>query len=58
MGYTLRVDQWRYGAWFNFSYAEDAQSGRVAGPDWEAVIARELYNHAGDDGGDNSSTLA
>ena len=50
MGYTLRVDQWRYGAWFNFSYAED-EAGRVSGPDWDAVLARELYNHAGDDGG-------
>ena len=50
MGYALRVDEWRYNAWFNFSYAQD-ENGKVAGPEWDAVLARELYTHEGDDGG-------
>jgi iduronate 2-sulfatase len=43
MGYTVRVDEWRYTCWFGFDKA------RIV-PDVEDIIARELYDHRGDPG--------
>eukprot|EP00403_Amphidinium_massartii_P007535 CAMPEP_0178375700 /NCGR_PEP_ID=MMETSP0689_2-20121128/3024_1 /TAXON_ID=160604 /ORGANISM="Amphidinium massartii, Strain CS-259" /LENGTH=496 /DNA_ID=CAMNT_0019995703 /DNA_START=155 /DNA_END=1645 /DNA_ORIENTATION=+ len=43
MGYSVRVDNWRYTAWFR------VPKGTMK-PDLTDVLARELYSHAGDDG--------
>jgi len=43
MGYTVRVDDWRYTAWFGFD-------GPAMQPKRHEILGRELYSHAGDDG--------
>ena len=43
MGYTVRVEGWRYTCWFAF----DGESVSV---ETDKVIGRELYTHAGDTG--------
>lgn len=43
MGYSVRVDEWRYTVWFGFDGA------RVV-PKTDDIIGRELYSHVGDDG--------
>merc|ERR1711879_36184 len=43
MGYSVRVDDWRYTAWFQFD-------GARLRPQVNDIIGRELYSHAGDDG--------
>eukprot|EP00928_Gymnodinium_smaydae_P048650 TRINITY_DN32549_c0_g1_i1.p1 TRINITY_DN32549_c0_g1~~TRINITY_DN32549_c0_g1_i1.p1 ORF type:complete len:450 (+),score=34.40 TRINITY_DN32549_c0_g1_i1:145-1494(+) len=43
MGYSVRVDEWRYTAWFGF----DGPSVQV---DRDVILGRELYAHHGDDG--------
>ena len=39
MGYTIRVDKYRYTAWVPFNRS-------TATADWSKVLARELYNHS------------
>eukprot|EP01050_Picozoa_sp_SAG11_P009711 SAG11_NODE_932_length_6489_cov_6.539039_2_plen_168_part_00 len=41
MGYTVRVDEWRYTCWFGFD-------GKSQTPNRDEVIGRELYDHRGD----------
>ena len=51
MGYTLRTDQWRYTAWFNFDFGAPGgnfNGASAPGPVWDQVTARELYDHRGD----------
>ena len=52
MGYTLRTDEWRYTAWFDFDFGAPGASPTGAsapGPVWGSTIeARELYDHRGD----------
>ena len=43
MGYTVRVEDWRYTAWFPF----DKQAIR---PQTDGNLGRELYDHRGDTG--------
>lgn len=43
MGYTIRVPEWRYTAWFAFN-------GTTLSPNIESVAGRELYDHRGDSG--------
>jgi len=43
MGYSVRVDGWRYTAWFG------VPPGQLR-PDLNDIIATELYSHADDDG--------
>lgn len=43
MGYTLRVNAWRYTAWFKFDW-------NTTTPIWDTIVARELYSHVGDKG--------
>eukprot|EP00971_Amphidinium_carterae_P346656 6488248-Amphidinium_carterae.1 len=43
MGYSVRVDEWRYTAWFG------VPKGTLT-PNTTDVFARELYSHTGDDG--------
>ena len=38
MGYTQRMDKWRYTAWVKFNY-------NTSTPDWNTVYGRELYDH-------------
>ena len=38
MGYTMRMDRWRYTAWVRFNYS-------TAAPEWSEVFGRELYDH-------------
>ena len=40
MGYTVRVDEWRYTCWFGFD-------GRTQTPNRDEIIGRELYDHRG-----------
>jgi len=47
MGYTLRVNAWRYTAWFQFDWDSTT-------PVWDAIVARELYSHIGDKGDSHS----
>eukprot|EP00052_Salpingoeca_macrocollata_P009341 m.73814 g.73814 ORF g.73814 m.73814 type:complete len:567 (-) comp17058_c0_seq3:33-1733(-) len=47
MGYSLRVADYRYTAWFQFDYAKNE-------PVYTNISARELYTHVGDDGGELS----
>eukprot|EP01047_Picozoa_sp_COSAG01_P029778 COSAG01_NODE_2054_length_8538_cov_4.853656_7_plen_936_part_00 len=50
MGYSVRVSDWRYTAWMRWNYTSSCAvwSGGADG----GVYARELYDHAGDDGTD------
>lgn len=51
MGYKIRVDDWAYIAWFGFDWGDGADpTGRASIPIWHQVLARELYDHRGDDG--------
>lgn len=43
MGYSVRVDNWRYTVWFGFD-------GKRVVPRTDDIIGRELYSHIGDDG--------
>eukprot|EP00054_Salpingoeca_dolichothecata_P028241 m.212872 g.212872 ORF g.212872 m.212872 type:complete len:180 (+) comp26163_c0_seq12:1300-1839(+) len=43
MGYTIRTDDWRYTAWFNF----DDKTIKVK---TNSIVGRELYTHKGDEG--------
>ena len=43
MGYSVRVDSWRYTCWFAF----DKVNIR---PELDNILGRELYDHAGDTG--------
>ena len=43
MGYTVRVDQWRYTSWFGFD-------GKKVVPKVNEILGRELYDHRGDPG--------
>lgn len=45
MGYTVRVDGWRYTCWFGFD-------GRRVVPRTNDILGRELYDHRGDTGQD------
>lgn len=47
MGYTVRVDNWRYTVWLKWL----AASG-VYAADWDGDLAEELYDHEGDDSTD------
>ena len=47
MGYTLRVDGWRYTAWFQFNWTSTE-------PIWDTIVARELYTHERDTGDSKS----
>ena len=38
MGYTQRMDEWRYTAWVRFNYSTSV-------PDWSTDYGRELYDH-------------
>ena len=40
MGYTVRVDEWRYTCWFGFD-------GVTQTPNREEILGRELYDHRG-----------
>jgi iduronate 2-sulfatase len=40
MGYTVRVDEWRYTCWFGFD-------GATQTPNREEILGRELYDHRG-----------
>merc|ERR1712061_471823 len=39
MGYSMRVDEWRYVEWLRWD-------GEALRPVWEEVVARELYDHS------------
>ena len=41
MGYTVRVDDWRYTCWFGFN-------GATQTPNREEILGRELYDHRGE----------
>lgn len=43
MGYSVRVPDWRYTAWFGFE-------GQQVVPVTDWILGRELYTHFGDDG--------
>jgi len=43
MGYTMRTERYRYTEWVGWN-------GTALAPLWGAVVARELYDHQGDDG--------
>ena len=43
MGYTVRVDEWRYTVWFGFD-------GELVVPVTSDILGRELYDHRGDPG--------
>jgi iduronate 2-sulfatase len=43
MGYSIRVDGWRYTSWFGFDRA------RII-PNTSDILGRELYDHRGDSG--------
>merc|ERR1712113_1024070 len=43
MGYSVRVEDWRYTAWFGFN-------GTAMQPERDVILGRELYSHKGDDG--------
>ena len=45
MGYTVRVDQWRYTCWFKFN-----KTTIVPITNDDGIIGRELYSHVGDPG--------
>lgn len=38
MGYTLKTNHYRYTAWMPFTY-------ETCKPDWDFIIAEELYDH-------------
>ena len=38
MGYTVRVDEWRYTCWFGFD-------GQTQTPNRDEIIGKELYDH-------------
>ena len=38
MGYTVRVDQYRFTEWYKFDHVN-------AKPDWNSIVGTELYNH-------------
>ena len=38
MGYTIRVDDYRFTEWYKFDHT-------TAKPDWSKIWATELYNH-------------
>ena len=44
MGYTVRVDGWRYTCWFKFDHVAIVPITTAAG-----IIGRELYDHRADD---------
>ncbi|XP_065191322.1 iduronate 2-sulfatase-like [Sycon ciliatum] len=48
MGYTIRTDQYRYTEWFRWN-------GTELRADLSQAVARELYDHHGDDGTDFDS---
>ncbi|EDQ88843.1 uncharacterized protein MONBRDRAFT_32660 [Monosiga brevicollis MX1] len=41
MGYSIRTDQWRYTEWVEWN-------GVDFKPEWDKLVAGELYNHTGD----------
>lgn len=43
MGYTIRTNKYRYTAWLSFK-------SETKLPDWNDIIAEELYNHNNDEG--------
>ena len=43
MGYSVRTKAWRFTEWYRWD-------GQLLRPDWNTIIATELYNHEGDDG--------
>lgn len=43
MGYTIRTNKYRYTAWLSFK-------SETKLPDWNDIIAEELYNHSNDEG--------
>ena len=46
IGYSVRNERWRYTEWLHFD-------GTLLHGDFNRRVARELYDHAGDDGGDH-----
>ena len=44
IGYSVRTQEWRYTEWLRFN-------GTALHGDFGAVVAKELYDHRGDDGG-------
>ena len=42
MGYSIRVEGWRYTEWVEWNGAE-------LRPEWARQVGRELYDHHGDD---------
>ena len=49
MGYTIRTDDWRYTAWFEFDNRTAAYPGKHFGRVLvEKELGRELYDHRGD----------
>jgi len=49
MGYSLRVENWRYGAWFPFDYNSTK-------PQVDLLLGNELYDHSG--AGSEATNLA
>ncbi|XP_062507887.1 iduronate 2-sulfatase-like [Corticium candelabrum] len=45
MGYSMRTDRYRYTEWVKWN-------GTKLEGDWHGLVARELYDHQGDDGND------
>ena len=43
MGYSIRVDGWRYTEWVKF---DRAHAGYPGGAQWEQLVGAELYEHA------------
>lgn len=41
MGYTLKTSNYRYTAWIPFAH-------EICKPDWDIIIAEELYDHRTD----------
>lgn len=41
MGYTLKTNNYRYTAWIPFAHT-------TCKPDWDVIIAEELYDHRTD----------
>ena len=49
MGYSVRVDEWRYTAWFKWLVSNSSNGTATYAADWDGPFAEELYDHKGDD---------
>ena len=50
MGYSVRVDGWRYTAWFAFEAPSPTSPSPYGRPLVDQLMGRELYDHQGDQG--------